>query len=212
VITNNNPSPRSRLPIPCIAVLLCSLLSSCSSVQAGLYSSFVNEDNVGEIIANEKSIITFLENVLDKSDEYTLSVYERNLTKQQMKKTKLMHHRYYVIKSVSSDKYHTVSFYGTEMAFYSDGVWVMDSNSDRAASDGYIAGKNKWDVAVVVKDYEIEKEETIKNIISRIENRVSYYYRDHIKDRPGVDNCNTAVRETLVRKDTSAGDGALAAN
>jgi len=179
---------------------LCLSFSSCSSILSGLYSTFVNEYNIDENIANEKNILTFLENVLDKSNEYTISVYERNLTKRQMKKTKLRHHGYYVIKALPSDEYHTVSFYGTTITFYSNGVWMMDSNSDIASCEGYISGKNRWDVSVIAKADDIDKEETIKNIISKIENRVTYYYRDHIKDRPGVDNCNTAVRETLVMK------------
>jgi hypothetical protein len=183
-----------------MAVFFCLLFSSCSAIQAVLYSSFVNEDNVEEIIANEKNVKIFLENVLDKSGKYTISVYERKLTRQQKKKTKLRHHRYYVIKAPPSDEYHTLSFYGTKIAFYSEGVWILNAHSDRSSYTDYYFGKNKWDVAVIETPDGIDTAETIKKIIAKIENRVRYYYKDHINDKPGVDNCNTAVKETLVRK------------
>jgi hypothetical protein len=189
-----------------MAVSFFLLLSSCSSIQAGLYSSFVNENNVEEIITNEKNIKIFLENVLDRACDYAISVHERTLTRGQNKKTNLMRHRFYVIKALPSDEYRTLSFYGTKFAFYSQGVWILNSNSDVSSYEGYLSGKNKWDVAVIDKADDIDTAATAKKIIWKIENRVRYYYKDHVTDKPGVDNCNTAVKETLVRKHPSGND------
>jgi len=200
VIKNRRLTQLRSPTSPCIAVLFCLLFSSCSSIQASIYSSFVNEYNIDETIAKEKNITIFLENVLDKACEYGIFICERTLTYGQKKKTKLMHHRFYVIKALSSNEYNTLGFFGTSFSFYSQGVWILNSNSDILAYKEFLSGGNNWDIAVIETPDYIDTPETIRKLISKIENRVSYYYRDHLDDKPGVDNCNTAIMETLVRK------------
>jgi len=195
-ITDNNHCPKSKFSIPCIAVLFCLLFSSCSSI----YSSFVNEYNIDETIAKEKDLTVFLENILDKASEYGIFIYERTLTHGQKKKTKLMHHRYYVINALSSDEYNTMGFFGTSFSFYSQGVWILNSNSDISAYREYLSGGKNWDIAVIETPDHIDTAETIKKLIMKVENRTPYYYKDHLNDKPGFDNCNTAIMLTLVIK------------
>ena len=195
--------PLSYRSIPRIAVLFCFLFSSCSNVQSRIFSSFVNEYKIDETIAKEKSITIFLENVLDKACDYGIFICERTLTRVQKKKTKLMHHSFYVIKALSSGEYNTLGFFGTNFSFYSQGVWILNSNSDISAYKEYLCRGHNWDIAVIETSDCIDTEETTKKLIAKIKNRVSYYYKDHLDDKPGVDNCNTAIMETLVRKHLS---------
>jgi hypothetical protein len=176
------------------------LFTSCSGIQARIFSSFVNEYKIDETIAKEKNITIFLENVLDKACEYEIFICERTLTRAQKKKTKLMHHRFYVIKALSSDEYNTLGFFGTNFSFYSQGVWILNSNSDISAYKEYLSGGHNWDIALIEISGCIDTAETAKKLIVKIKNRVRYYYRDHLDDKPGVDNCNTAIMETLVIK------------
>ena len=180
-----------------IAILSCLLFPSCSS----MYSSFVNEYNIDETIAKEINIPVFLKNVLDNAGEYNITVCERTPTHIVKKKTKLLRHLFYVFKPLSSDEYNTLGFFGSDFSVYSRGVWILNSNSDVAAYEEYLAGKKStWDFSLFETSDNIDTAETLKKLIDKIENRVTYYYRDHLNNKPGVDNCNTAVLETLVRK------------
>jgi hypothetical protein len=180
-----------------VSLAICLLFPSCSSI----YSSFVNEYNIDETIAKEKNIPAFLKNALDNACDYAISVCERTPTHIVKKKTKLMRHLFYVFKPLSSDEYNTLGFFGSDFSFFSPGVWILNSNSDVAAYEEYLAGKKStWDFSLFETSDNIDTAETVKKLIDKIENRVSYYYKDHLDDKPGVDNCNTAIMETLVRK------------
>jgi hypothetical protein len=185
-----------------IAAMACSLLffCSCSSLRSGLYLSFIDKKNTGDsILAQEINVKEYLNKIIMEADRYTIKAYERTALNHQIKKTKLMVHSFYVI-SDSEGEYHTLSFYGTDINFYSEGAWVMDSYSDRYAYNMYKEGKNKKDVEEIKIGKGIEVDETVKAIKRKIESEVRYYYRDHIKDRDDVDNCNTALYETAVEK------------
>ncbi|MDR1210783.1 MAG: hypothetical protein LBK40_00980, partial [Spirochaetaceae bacterium] len=69
---------------------------------------------------------------------------------------------------------------------------------DRDSYTRYIEGSNTWDVREIKIENGIAVYETARNIIDKINSTVRYYYRDHIKNRPNADNCNTALYETLV--------------
>jgi len=191
------PASNRNLTLCPMFFVFCLSLSSCSS----MYSAFVNEYNINETIAKEKNIPVFLENVLDKPYEYEIFIYERTPTHSKTKKTKLMRHLFYVFKPLSSGRYNTLGYFGTSFNFYSQGVWILNSNSDVAAYEEYLAGKkNTWDMDLIETPDNIDTVETVKKLIGKLTNRISYYYKDHLDDKQGVDNCNTAVLETLVRK------------
>ena len=48
----------------------------------------------------------------------------------------------------------------------------------------------------------INTEMTLKNIIHKIDDdKITYYYNDHINDEHYMENCNTALQNTLVEND-----------
>jgi hypothetical protein len=44
----------------------------------------------------------------------------------------------------------------------------------------------------------VDIRETLRNIIDKMDSGITYYYKDHITNRPNVYNCNTALYETIV--------------
>jgi hypothetical protein len=177
-------------------VLLLLPLLSCSSLQAGIYLSSIDNLDGESIKKNEIAVKEYLEIILENPENYAIKIYERNGISYQFKRTKLMYHSFYVITD-SNGTYHTLSFYGTKIAFYSEGAWIMDGDSDKQAYVLFMEGENKWDVIEIKSSNEIYLEKTVENIIKKIESGVTYYYKDHLKDKSGMDNCNTAVYETL---------------
>jgi hypothetical protein len=177
-----------------------SLLLSCSSLQAGIYLSSIDNLDGESIKKNEVAVKAYLESILDEPENYAIRLYERNGISYQFKRTKLIYHSFYVITD-SNGIHHTLSFYGTKIAFYSEGAWIMDGDSDKQAYELFVEGENKWDVIEMKSSTGIDLEKTIKNIIRKIENGVTYYYKDHLDNKSGMDNCNTAVYETLVKTD-----------
>jgi hypothetical protein len=176
-----------------------SLLLSCSSLEAGIYLSSIDNLDGESIKKNESAVKEYLEAILDEPENYAIRLYERNGISYQFKRTKLIYHSFYVITD-GNDIHHTLSFYGTKIAFYSEGAWIMDGDSDKQAYELFVEGENKWDVIEIKFSSGIDLEKTIKNIIRKMENGVTYYYRDHLNDKSGMDNCNTAAYETLVKK------------
>jgi len=77
----------------------------------------------------------------------------------------------------------------------------MDADSDLNSYNMYLDNKNKWDVTKVITE-EINVEATVKNIIRKLDMHVTFYYRDHLHKKPNMNNCNTALRETIVFKIT----------
>jgi hypothetical protein len=146
---------------------------------------------------NEPRVKIFLGNIVDSYEQYSIKAYARMATNFGMKRTKLLTHSYYLIIRKEGGEYHTLSFYGTEMEFYSDGAWALDTETDTESYRRYLEGNNKYDVIEIFTEGVIDVRKTIKNIIDRIDSNISYYYKDHIKDKGNVDNCNTALYETI---------------
>lgn len=171
-------------------------MQACSSLQAGIYLSSIDHLNEQEILENEKKVISFLEDILTAPDNYTIKAYVRTGVAFQIKRTKLITHSFYVISY--THEYHTLSFYGTKIAFYSEGAWIMDSDSDLLSYKLFLDGQNKWDAKEIIIETGIDTERTVRNILSKINSTITFYYRDHINNKAGMDNCNTALMETLV--------------
>ncbi|GHV88270.1 hypothetical protein AGMMS50267_06300 [Spirochaetia bacterium] len=111
-----------------------------------------------------------------------------------------MVHMYYAIHELNI-RFHTLSFYGTDLTLRSEGTWTIDADADLGSFKNFLAGENKWEVEEFTPENGIDVEKTVSNIIKRIDSNITYYYRDHIKDKPNVDNCVTALKETYVRKE-----------
>jgi hypothetical protein len=164
-----------------------------------MYLLFVDDNSGEKILQNEQNVKHFLEQVVKNEDNYVIKTFERNVTDFQLRRTKLVVHSYYVITD-RNNEYHTLSFYGTKMTFYSEGAWNMDADSDVASYRMYIAGNNEWNVKDITPERGICVLQTAENIIRKIDSPVRYYYRDHVSNRENVDNCNTALYETLAEQ------------
>ncbi|GHV93008.1 hypothetical protein AGMMS50268_35110 [Spirochaetia bacterium] len=115
-------------------------------------------------------------------------------------KTKLVYHEFYSIHD-SGDEYHTISFYGTDMRLYSEGAWILDGDYDFGALKNFFGKAKNWEVEEIKIEKGINVEKTVSNIIKKIDSDVTYYFLDHIKDKPDVDNCNTAIKETYAENE-----------
>jgi hypothetical protein len=174
------------------------LFFSCAGFQKSLYSTFVNEESGDKVLEEQIYVRAFLEDVLSEPEEYTVAVYERNVLKSQKNRTKFLTHSYFVIKKPVMNEYHTVSFYGSRISPKSQGSWTMDSSFDTASYNGFLSGKNKWDVIERINESNIDTAETAQNIIRQIDEGVVYYYYSHIKKKGDMENCNTALYNALV--------------
>ena len=76
----------------------------------------------------------------------------------------------------------------------------MDTDSDMSSYSIFTAGGNNWKILEIETGSGIDTAETVRNVIGKIDSGVTFYYRDHIKKKPGMNNCNTALWETLVKK------------
>ena len=180
-----------------VLLLAVTSLASCASLRAGLYLVSIDDKSGQTILHNEPDVKIFLENVVDSPEQYSIKVFARTAVNFQFKRTKLLTHSYYLISSEDGE-FHTLSFYGTEMSFYSKGAWALDANSDRSSYIMYREGNNRWDVGELFPEDRIDTRNTAGNIIDRMGRGIRYYYKDHVKNRPNVDNCNTALHETIV--------------
>ena len=181
-----------------LLVLCIILLNSCASIKTELYFAFINEPSGESVRLNEPNVRAFLESVYNSSDDFTMKVYMRTVFNLQRRRTRLMTHSYYFIINDETGDYYTLSFYGTDMTFHSRGSWILNSNSDLLSYRMFTRGSRRWDVGELFSEYNIDTRQTIANILVRMDSGYTYYYRDHIRDKPGVDNCNTALYETIV--------------
>ena len=162
-----------------------------------MYFVSIDDKSGQTILQNEPNVKIFLKNVVDSHENYSIKVFARTAVNFQFKRTKLLTHSYYLI--ISSDgEFHTLSFYGTEMSFYSKGAWALDAKSDRNSYIMYLEGNNQWDIDEIFPEIIIDTQKTAGNIIDRMDSGITYYYKDHVRNRPNMDNCNTALHETVV--------------
>jgi len=186
-----------------LGIILCLLLMvcSCSSIQAGLYLLLIDNNNGEYFLENEKNVKTFLQNVADSHEQYTIRAFARTGIYYQIKRTKLVTHSFYVLIS-NGEEYSTLSFYGTKISLNSEGVWVLNSDSDFDSYRLFLNGPNKWDVTEIFQDRTINVHQTVLNVIDMIDRKEKFYYRDHIKNKEDAYNCNTALYGTIVFSDT----------
>jgi hypothetical protein len=182
-----------------IAVVIL-LFDSCAALLAGFYLASVDSNSGSEVLHNEPEVRQFLAAILLDPQNYTMYMYERRSIAAKIPKTKLLHHEFYSIHG-SANGYHTISFYGTDMRFRSEGAWILDGNSDFGSLKSFLSGENNWQVVDITPQKGLNVEKTVSNVIKKIDSTVRYYFRDHLKDRPNADNCVTALTETYVENE-----------
>jgi len=178
------------------------MLNSCSGLRAAIYLVSI-EDDENNVLENEPYVRSFMETIIELYEDYTFKAYARTGIRAQFRRTRLMTHSYYAIINNKTCEYNTLSYYGTKIAFRSRGAWALDSNADRSSYILYLEDNNIWDVQEIFKEFRINVKKTAENIIKKMDSGVTYYFRDHIRDKPNVDNCNTALYETIVTEPRS---------
>jgi hypothetical protein len=173
------------------------LLCSCSSLRAGIYLSSVNDQAGKTFLREEPAVRAFLRRIADTPEAWTFRVFSRTGVNWQTGQTPLLTHSFYLLDR-GDGEWHTLSFNGTKIARRSKGAWAMDTNTDASSYQMYLEGNNRWNLREIFAENTVNAQATAENIIGKIDSGITYYYRDHIQDLPGVENCNTALYETVV--------------
>jgi hypothetical protein len=184
--------------------LWCFILeNACSTFQAGIYVLTLDY-NGKEVLSKEGEVKKHLEEILVSPEKYTMSAYTRRALAAHIKRTPLIFHSFYVVtrdsrqQTTDDEQFFTLSFSATEKTFYSEGSWVINSETDVSSYNDFRYGSNEWEVREIPIGRGINTERTIKNILYKIDSNVTYYYNDHANDKANKENCNTALQNTLT--------------
>ena len=175
-----------------IVLLAVLLICSCSSIPTNTNMKVIND---------QLELIAFLEDIVNSQENFSVKSFARKTFSHRIKQTKLLTHSFYKI-DLSNGEYYTLSFSGQDPQFrlYTDGIWILNKESDMSSYKLFIGGNNIWGVDYLFKEYLIDAQQTLKNIIGAVKIGANYYYRDHLRSRPNSFNCNSAVIETIVLK------------
>jgi hypothetical protein len=173
--------------------------ASCSTIKAGIYLSSIDPKEFEMTILKEPDVKILLEEVYKFSENYTMSAYTRTAIKSNIKKSERYTHAYYVIHN-NTGQFYTLSFNGTQFSRYSNGVWAVNTESDLNSYISFLDGENIWSVEIMKSENIINVKETIFNILGKIDSHITYYYIDHLNKKVNMENCITALTETLVEK------------
>jgi len=193
---------RKKLNIMKLAVILnlsAGALSSCAFLHA--YSIVLAVDFDGnKVIRNEKDVVSYLENVVENYEDYSMKAFERKAISVTVDKKPGYIHCFYVIFN-KDETYHTLSYSATGKFAASKGAWAMDTETDIESYVFYLSGDNKWEVEEITTKNGINTLLTINNVLSKIRNKTTYYFRSRVNKDNKHDNCYTALYETLAEND-----------
>jgi hypothetical protein len=180
-----------------VLIVWCLLLgNACSPLQVGIY--LLTHDYDGKaILNNEDTTKKYLEEILASPEKYMMTAYTRRAFAAHIKRTPLIFHSFYVITN-DEGQFITLSFSATAKTFYSEGAWTINTETDLSSYNSFIYGTNEWEVAEIPMSRGIDIERTIKNILLKIDSDIIYYYKDHTSDKINMENCNTAIQNTLT--------------
>ena len=177
--------------------LLSILFVSCSTLRAGYELIAVDFDGK-EILNNEVNVREKLIDVLSEQEKYTMTGFTRKTISPKVDRTPFHFHSFYIV-TCDEDEYFTLSFSGTRKWMRSTGAWAINTHSDVISYHSYLFEENEWDVQEITVQNGINTELTLRNIIDKIDDyRLTYYYKDHLDDEDDMENCNTALQNTLV--------------
>jgi len=151
------------------------------------------------LIEKEKLVKSRLEEILLNPDGYVMNAYTRKAFSPKLKRTPTYYHSFYTITSETADYCGTLSFTGASKRIYSRGVWVMNTEKDTASYNSFKYGNNEWDARHIPVDKGINTAETVNNVLYRINKGITYYYKAHLKNKADMENCNSALLNTLVK-------------
>jgi hypothetical protein len=187
------------LKLVAIIILFVCILVSCASLHAyGIVLTTAYNGNV--VIENEKNVVLYMENVIQNSNDYVMRAFDRKAISYKVKKTDITTHSFYLIY-MADETYHTLSFSATGKWATSKGAWAMDTEADIVSYIDYLNGNNRWEVREIIINKGINTLLTIGNILTKIQNNTTYYYRSSINKNDNHDNCNTALLETIIENE-----------
>ena len=186
---------KRKIPIIFI-ILFLAAATSCTTLKIGIDLLLLDFDG-SELIENEPQVRNTLEVIMLTPTEYTMTAYTRRVFTPELKRTRFRYHSFYVLTG-NNTLYKTLSFSGTKKRMRSIGVWVINTERDLNSYNSYKYGTNEWEVKEIKVDKGINTKMTIENILYRMDNNINYFYNDHKNDKKDMENCNTALENTLV--------------
>jgi len=183
-----------------IIILPACIFSSCAFMHA--YSIVLAAEFDGnKVIKKEKDVILYLENIVENYGDYSMKAFNRKAISITVDKTPGYTHCFYVIYKNGDETYHTLSYSATGKLATSKGAWAMDTDTDIESYIFYLEGNNKWEVEEIAAKNGINTLLTINNVMSKIRNKTSYYFRAKVNKNDRHDNCYTALYETIVENE-----------
>lgn len=172
------------------------ILTGCTSLYAYMYVLTTKYDGIA-VLEKEGDVKSILEQIIEDADQYIMKAYTRTAISYKVRKTNDTTHSFYVIMYIG-ERYLTLSFSATGKWATSEGAWAINTDTDISSYETYLAGENRWYVEEIETNNGINTLWTITNILEKIESDITYYYRAPVNKDDKVDNCNTALLETLV--------------
>ena len=172
------------------------ILTGCTSLYAYGIVLATKYDGV-TVLQKEGDVKGILEQMRKGADRYIMKAYTRTAISYKVRKTNDTTHSFYVI-TCDDEMYITLSFSATGKWATSKGAWAINTDTDVSSYENYLMGENRWYVEEIKTNKGINTLRTITNILGKIESDITYYYRAPVNKDDKMDNCNTALLETLV--------------
>jgi hypothetical protein len=152
----------------------------------------------GETVLKEEPLVKYtVEQMIENADQYTMKAYERTAISDEVKKTETTTHSFYLIQREGEND-QTLSFSATGKWATSEGAWALNTDTDVSSYRDYLRGDNIWEVAEIETKNGINTRSTLMNVIAKIESDVTYYFNSKKNIDDDIDNCNSALLETLT--------------
>jgi hypothetical protein len=149
------------------------------------------------VLEKEEEVKHILEQIVENAQSYTMKAYMRTAITYKVKQTKTTTHSFYVISK--GEEYQTLSFSATGKWTASQGAWAINTDTDISSHEDYLGGANIWKVEEIKTEKGINTLETITNVLAKIESDITFYWKAKVNKDDKIDNCNTALLETMVK-------------
>jgi hypothetical protein len=193
---NTNATIGKRFVLLCIVLACIFILESCASLQA--YMIVLSSDYDGEtVLENEKDVRFTVEQMYNDASQYTMKAFERKAISYEVKKTETTTHSFYLITR-EDFPFQTLSFSATGKWATSVGAWAMNTETDVSSYEAYLSGENIWEVSEIKTQNGINTKETLGNVLTKMQSDTTYYFKSKANKDDKIDNCNSALLETLA--------------
>jgi hypothetical protein len=195
-MNEKNNSGKKIINIIAAFIYVC-ILAGCTTIHAYMYV-LVKDYDGNAVLEKEEEVRHTLEQIIENAEHYTMKAYTRTAISYKVRQTKNTTHSFYVIMS-EEEKYQTISFSATGKWTASQGAWAINTDTDISSYEDYLWGVNKWNVKEIETEKGINTLETITNVVAKIGSDITFYWRAKVNKDDKIDNCNTALLETMVK-------------